>query len=78
MYCAANQLGGIVCGRLPFEPLGFVSGMSHRGLNGDDNQLCGLFFIIMLTNMIFRGIMPKILGTESPRIPMEHQTPKWL
>ena len=72
MYVIANYFGGIVCGKLPFAPNGMVTGMSHRGLNGDDYQLVSLFFIIMLANMAFRGILPKLLGTEAPRFPMEH------
>jgi hypothetical protein len=78
MYLVSNQLSGIICVKMPFVPNGMVSGMSHRGLNGDDMQLGSLFFVVMLSNMAFRGILPKLLGTEAPRMPMEHQTPKWL
>ena len=78
MYIVTNQFGGIICGTLPFEPAGLVSGVSHRGLNGDDKQMVSMFFIIMCSNMAIRGILPKLFGTESPRLPMEHQTPKWL
>jgi len=36
MYIAYQNFGGIICGTLPFEPAGFFTSMSHRGLNGDD------------------------------------------
>tara|TARA_B110000908_G_scaffold95920_1_gene113477 strand:+ start:380 stop:574 length:195 start_codon:yes stop_codon:yes gene_type:complete len=64
-------MGGIICGRLPFEPYAWVTGMSHRGLSGDDNQLVSLTFILILSNMAFRGILPKLLGVDPPRLPIE-------
>tara|TARA_B110000305_G_C19206329_1_gene523687 strand:+ start:507 stop:650 length:144 start_codon:yes stop_codon:yes gene_type:complete len=36
MYLINLQLGGIICVKMPFVPNGMISGMSHRGLNGDD------------------------------------------
>ena len=74
---ACYKLDGIVCGRLPFEPQPWVTGMTHRGLNGDDNQQCGVFFIMMCVNGLMRNIIPKIMGFESPRLPMEQQAPAW-
>lgn len=52
--------------------------MSHRGLSGDDMQEFSLFFIAILTNMALRTCIPKAMGFETPRMPIEHQTPKWL
>ena len=52
--------------------------MSHRGLSGDDNQEYSLFFIAILCNMALRGAISKAMGFETPRMPIEHQTPKWL
>lgn len=78
MYQVNSYFKGTICGRLPFEPYGFVTSMSHRGLTGDDNQLVSLTFIMILANMAFRGMIPKLAGIEAPRLPVEQQAPKWM
>lgn len=78
MYFVNSHFYGTVCARLPFEPFGFVGSMTHRGLEGDDMQEVSLVFIYLLAQMILRGTVSKVLGTEGPRMPVEHQTPKWL
>ena len=70
---------GIVAGRLPFNPLGFVAAMTHRGLQSEDMQEVSLFCIFMLTQMSLRGTISKLLGNpEGPRMPLDYQTPAWL
>ena len=52
--------------------------MSHRNIENEDMTLVSPFFIFMLLNMSLRGILGKVLGNEGPRMPIDHQTPKWL
>ena len=78
MWQVNRYFTGIICGRLPFEPFGYVQSMSHRGLSGDDSQLVSLTFIMILSNMAFRGMLPKLMGVDAPRLPVEQQAPKWM
>jgi hypothetical protein len=78
MWFASSYFNGKIIGVLPFEPWGLVSNMSHRGLTGDDTKECGLLFLYVLLQMAVRGCAGKLFGNESPRLPIEHQTPKWL
>ena len=78
MYFLSSYFQGLVIGKLPFDPWGMVGNMSHRGLGGEDMQECSMLFLYMLLQMILRGSVSKLAGTESPRMPVEHQTPKWL
>lgn len=54
----------IVVAKLPFEPWGFIQGLSHRGLSGDDITDCSYLFIYVLVNMSFRPTMTKLLGIK--------------
>ena len=79
MYFCSSSFEGIVAGRLPFMPFNFASGMTHRGLSGDDMRDTSLLCIQILATTAFRGYVSKILGNpEGPRMPMEYQTPQWL
>jgi hypothetical protein len=78
MYFANRFFYGRILGTLPFEPWGLVSNMSHRGLYGEDKNEYSCIFIYILAQMAFRGTIAKLMGTEGPRLPIEHQTPKWL
>jgi hypothetical protein len=78
MWQVNNYFYGTVMGKLPFEPWGMVSGMSHRGLEGEDMSEFSMTFIYVLTQSAVRGMIGKIMGSEGPRMPVEHQTPKWL
>lgn len=55
--------GGIVVGRIPFTPWGFVQGFSHRGLEGEDFQDCSFLLIYVMSSMWIRPSLQKILGT---------------
>ena len=78
MWQVNNTFYGIVLGKLPFQPWSMVSGMSHRGLEGEDMNEFSMIFIYVLSQMAFRGMIGKIMGSEGPRMSVEHQTPKWL
>lgn len=63
---------------LPFQPYGFVTGMSHRGLEGDDMSQVSMTFICVLMQMATRGMLGKLTGSDGPRMPLEMSTPQWL
>ena len=78
MWFTPSTFGNVVLGALPFEPLGFVSGMTHRGLESENMREVGAFFILTCITSGFRGMLSKLVGKEPPRMPVEHQTPVWL
>ena len=67
MSFLSNQFQGVVVAKLPFEPFGFVQGITHRNLPGNDTTDCSMIFMYILTNLMIRPIMQKILGFDGPR-----------
>eukprot|EP01102_Stenamoeba_stenopodia_P018823 TRINITY_DN6969_c0_g1_i4.p1 TRINITY_DN6969_c0_g1~~TRINITY_DN6969_c0_g1_i4.p1 ORF type:complete len:172 (-),score=39.75 TRINITY_DN6969_c0_g1_i4:37-552(-) len=53
---------GHVVARLPFEPISFVRGLTHRGLPGNDFYECSMTFIYVMASMSFRSNLQKWLG----------------
>ena len=72
MYLVNNHFYGTVAGKLPFEPWTMVTGMSHRGLEGDDMRQYSMTFVYVLLQMAMRGFTSKLFGNEGPRMPIEH------
>ena len=72
MWYINGQFAGKVVAKLPFEPWGSVSSMSHRNIEGDDMTQVAPFFIFTLAGVSFRGMLGKILGHEGPRMPLDH------
>lgn len=58
---------GIVVAKLPFQPIGLISRMSHRGILSNDKTDCSFIFLYILCNISFRPIIQKILGFAPPR-----------
>ena len=58
---------GIPVARLPFDPPGFVQGISHRGLVGEDMRDCSMAFLYMLCSMSIKQNISKALGFAPPR-----------
>ncbi|KYQ93331.1 hypothetical protein DLAC_06001 [Tieghemostelium lacteum] len=58
--------GKVVC-KLPFEPIGFLQGFSHRNLAGNDFTDCSMTFIYVLCSMGIRSNIQMILGTAPPK-----------
>lgn len=77
-YSINSYFWGKHIARLPFEPFGVVTGMSHRGLEGDDMRQVSLTFLCILFTMGTRGMLGKITGADGPRLPIEISTPAWL
>ena len=59
---------GFVVARLPFQPAGFISGLTHYGLKGEDFKECSMTFIYILCNLTFGNYAKKILGLEGERV----------
>ena len=79
LFVIRRTVVNIVIGRLPFEPYGIITSMSHQGLDGEDLSEVGLFFIYSTTMMGMRGLISKLLGSqEGPRLPVDYQVPKWV
>lgn len=53
---------GKVVAKLPFTPIGFIQGLSHRNLPGDDLTDCSFIFLYVLCTMSIRANIQKILG----------------
>eukprot|EP01112_Ceratiomyxa_fruticulosa_P016260 TRINITY_DN4885_c0_g1_i3.p1 TRINITY_DN4885_c0_g1~~TRINITY_DN4885_c0_g1_i3.p1 ORF type:complete len:211 (-),score=55.62 TRINITY_DN4885_c0_g1_i3:148-780(-) len=64
-----SYFDGIVVARLPFEPIGFLQGLSHRNLPGNDYLDCSMIFIYVLCSIGIRGNLQKLLGIQQPQVP---------
>eukprot|EP01133_Synstelium_polycarpum_P001160 gene1160-1329_t len=58
---------GKIVAKLPFEPIGFIQGISHRNLPGKDFTDCSMTFIYVICSMCVRTNLQKILGTTPPK-----------
>ncbi|CAF1140826.1 unnamed protein product [Brachionus calyciflorus] len=58
---------GRVVAKLPFEPISWIRGISHRNLNGEDYTDCSFLFLYILSTMFIRQNLQKILGVEPSR-----------
>eukprot|EP00055_Hartaetosiga_balthica_P002662 m.4773 g.4773 ORF g.4773 m.4773 type:complete len:192 (-) comp2287_c0_seq1:1039-1614(-) len=58
---------GIPVARLPFEPISFVRGLSHRSLDGEDYYECSFVFLYLMCTMAIRPNLQKLLGFELSR-----------
>lgn len=62
---------GRVVAKLPFIPIGFIQGVSHRNLEGNDLTDCSFIFLYMLCTMSIRANVQKILGFAPSRASQE-------
>ncbi|KAM0936265.1 putative integral membrane protein EMC3/TMCO1 [Dioscorea sansibarensis] len=58
---------GRAVAKLPFEPVGFVMKMSHRGIPGIDPTDCSMAFLYFLCSISIRTNLQKLLGFAPPR-----------
>ncbi|EGV92922.1 Transmembrane and coiled-coil domains protein 1 [Cricetulus griseus] len=67
---------GRVVAKLPFTPLSYIQGLSHRNLLGDDTTDCSFIFLYILCTMSIRqglqGNNISKLGHNPCRDPTEH------
>ena len=58
-----NQIfDAVVVARLPFEPIPFLQGITHRNLMGSDMQDCSFIFLYILSTMAIRENLQKLSG----------------
>jgi hypothetical protein len=62
-----NIFQGIVVAKLPFEPINFISSISHRGILSNDKTDCSFIFLYILSNFCIRPVLQKLLGFAPPR-----------
>jgi hypothetical protein len=54
-FCNTSFEGRVVA-KLPFEPISFLRGISHRSLIGEDYTDCSFLFLYILCTMSFRQV----------------------
>uniref|UniRef100_A0A0N5AYP4 Phenylalanine--tRNA ligase beta subunit n=1 Tax=Syphacia muris TaxID=451379 RepID=A0A0N5AYP4_9BILA len=65
---------GRTVAKLPFTPISFIQGLSHRNLIGDDYTDCSFIFLYILCTMTIRQNLQKMLGFAPSRA-MNRQVP---
>ncbi|GAB5583719.1 calcium load-activated calcium channel [Prionailurus iriomotensis] len=65
--CMTRKFDGRVVAKLPFTPLSYIQGLSHRNLLGDDTTDCSFIFLYILCTMSIRQNIQKILGLAPSR-----------
>uniref|UniRef100_A0A6B0V2C6 Calcium load-activated calcium channel n=1 Tax=Ixodes ricinus TaxID=34613 RepID=A0A6B0V2C6_IXORI len=58
---------GRVVAKLPFVPISWVQGLSHRNLTGEDYTDCSFIFLYILCTMSIRQNTQKLLGFAPSR-----------
>uniref|UniRef100_A0A1I7Z994 Calcium load-activated calcium channel n=1 Tax=Steinernema glaseri TaxID=37863 RepID=A0A1I7Z994_9BILA len=66
---------GRVVAKLPFTPLYFLQGLSHRNLSGNDFTDCSFIFLYILCTMTVRQNLQKIFGFAPSRAMNRQQGP---
>ncbi|MFH4979282.1 hypothetical protein AB6A40_005991 [Gnathostoma spinigerum] len=64
---------GRIVAKLPFTPISWIQGLSHRNLVGDDYTDCSFIFLYILCTMTVRQNLQKMLGFAPSRA-MNRQT----
>jgi len=58
---------GRIVAKIPFQPISFIVGISHRNLPGTDYTDCSFIFLYILCTMAIRQNVQKILGFSPSR-----------
>ena len=67
---------GKVVAKLPFTPMSWIQGLSHRNLMGQDYTDCSFIFLYILCTMSIRQNIQKALGFAPSRAASK-QTSMW-
>jgi len=62
-----STFDGQIVAKLPFEPFGILTGLSHRNLPGNNYTDCSMIFFYILCSTCVRANVQKLLGTAPPR-----------
>jgi len=68
---------GRVVAKLPFTPIYWVQGLSHRNLLGDDMTDCSFIFLYILCTMSIRQNIQKALGFAPSRAASKQAGSMW-
>ncbi|EAR95252.2 integral membrane protein (macronuclear) [Tetrahymena thermophila SB210] len=80
LYTIGSLFSGLIVAKLPFAPISFITGLTHRGLSGEDFSDCAYIFIYVQVAYIWRTNIQKLFGFEAPKSPMASpwgQPPQW-
>uniref|UniRef100_A0A3B4ZU39 Calcium load-activated calcium channel n=1 Tax=Stegastes partitus TaxID=144197 RepID=A0A3B4ZU39_9TELE len=66
-YWLSLIFDGRVVAKLPFVPLSYIQGLSHRNLLGEDYTDCSFIFLYILCTMSIRQNIQKMLGLAPSR-----------
>ena len=61
---------GIIVARIPFEPFGFVTRITHAGIENEDMRDASFQFVYWLGSLLFRDVLNKLFGFEVPQLGM--------
>ncbi|KAL1458554.1 hypothetical protein WDU94_008692 [Cyamophila willieti] len=64
---AIEKFDGKIVAKLPFTPISWVQGLSHRNLAGEDHTDCSFIFLYILCTMSIRQNIQKMLGFAPSR-----------
>mmetsp|Transcript_12836 Transcript_12836/g.24386 ORF Transcript_12836/g.24386 Transcript_12836/m.24386 type:complete len:190 (+) Transcript_12836:104-673(+) len=64
----SSTYDGVPVAKLPFEPFGWITKLSHRNLPGDDLTDCSMAFLYVLCSISCRVNIQKLLGFAPPRM----------
>eukprot|EP01138_Halocafeteria_seosinensis_P016412 gb/GECG01016743.1/.p1 GENE.gb/GECG01016743.1/~~gb/GECG01016743.1/.p1 ORF type:complete len:187 (+),score=18.50 gb/GECG01016743.1/:1-561(+) len=64
----SNYLYGVPVARLPFQPISFIQGLSHRGLEGEDYYECSYMFFFAMCSMAFKQTISSMTGIKKPNM----------
>lgn len=56
LLCIIFSFDGRVVAKLPFVPLSYIQGLSHRNLLGEDYTDCSFIFLYILCTMSIRQV----------------------
>jgi len=56
------QVAGVIVAKLPFEPFGLFTAVTHRNLPGTDMTDCAAFGIYALASVCVRETLKRYLG----------------
>ncbi|KAG7264834.1 hypothetical protein CRUP_001478 [Coryphaenoides rupestris] len=63
----STSFDGRVVAKLPFTPISYIQGLSHRNLLGEDFTDCSFIFLYILCTMSIRQNIQKMLGLAPSR-----------
>uniref|UniRef100_A0A8C6LII3 Calcium load-activated calcium channel n=1 Tax=Nothobranchius furzeri TaxID=105023 RepID=A0A8C6LII3_NOTFU len=67
LFLPTSSFDGRVVAKLPFVPLSYIQGLSHRNLLGEDYTDCSFIFLYILCTMSIRQNIQKMLGLAPSR-----------